>query len=89
MAVIHLIGWLVIGLIAGGLARLLLPGKDPMGCIMTIVLGVIGSFVGGFIGNLIFHFGSTKTLHPGGLIMSVVGAIIVLLIWRMIRGQAA
>ena len=89
MSLFHIIVWIVVGLIAGALARLIMPGRDPMGILMTIVLGIVGSFIGGFISNLIFHFGNRDTLHPAGLIMSVVGAILVLWIWRMIKGRTA
>ena len=50
----EIIGWLIVGLIIGALARLLMPGRDPMGCLMTALLGVAGSVVGGFIGRLIW-----------------------------------
>jgi uncharacterized membrane protein YeaQ/YmgE (transglycosylase-associated protein family) len=74
----------VIGLIAGALARLLMPGKDPMGFIMTIILGIAGSFVGGFIASLIWK-NETGTFHPGGLLLSVLGAILLLFLLRMMR----
>lgn len=89
MSIFHIIVWIVVGLIAGALARLIMPGRDPMGLLMTIVLGIIGSFVGGFVSNLIFHYGSRDTFHPAGLIMSVIGAIVVLWVWRMIKGRTA
>jgi uncharacterized membrane protein YeaQ/YmgE (transglycosylase-associated protein family) len=74
---------LVIGLIAGAIARLLLPGKDPIGLLGTIALGVVGSFVGGFLQNLIFyHTMSIHRLHPVGIIGSIIGAFLVLLLWR-------
>ena len=83
-----LISTLIVGLIAGALARLLVPGRDPMGCLMTAVLGIVGSFVGGLIAYLL-HWqpreGSGQYFHPAGLLLSVVGAIIVLLIWRQFR----
>ena len=73
---------IVIGLIAGALARLVVPGKQDMSIVMTIVLGIIGSFVGGFLGYLIFHKdGQDGFLQPAGIIGSVIGAIIVLLLW--------
>jgi uncharacterized membrane protein YeaQ/YmgE (transglycosylase-associated protein family) len=74
---------LVVGLIAGAIARLLVPGRDPIGFIGTIVLGIIGSFVGGFLGQLIFHHHLTvRHVHAAGIIGSIIGAIVVLLIVR-------
>ena len=80
----HIIGMVIVGLIAGALARLLMPGKDPMGIIMTIILGIAGSFVGGFIATLIWRH-ETGTFRPGGLLLSVLGAILLLFLWRMMR----
>jgi uncharacterized membrane protein YeaQ/YmgE (transglycosylase-associated protein family) len=75
---------LIVGLIAGAIARLLVPGRDPMGLLGTIGLGVVGSFVGGFLQNLIFlHTLSITLLHPTGLIGSIIGSIIVLLLSRL------
>jgi len=80
---------LIIGLIAGALARLLVPGRDPMGIVGTIVLGVVGSLVGGFLGNLLFkHNGARFALSFAGLLGSVIGAIIVLLIWRAVSSRS-
>ncbi|PZS13466.1 MAG: GlsB/YeaQ/YmgE family stress response membrane protein, partial [Pseudonocardiales bacterium] len=71
---------LVVGLIAGALARLLVPGRDPMGIGATIVLGIVGSFVGGFLGYVLFHHDAKQgALQPSGIIGSVIGAILVLL----------
>ena len=73
---------LVVGLIAGALARLLVPGRQNISILMTILLGIVGSFVGGFLGYLIFGRDSSNGfLQPAGLIGSVIGAVIVLLIW--------
>jgi len=75
---------LVIGLIAGAIARLLMPGKDPMGLLGTIALGVLGSFVGGFLQNLLFyHTMSVHRIHPAGIIGSIIGAFVVLLLLRV------
>ena len=74
-----IIGLIVIGLIAGLLARAIIPGKQSIGILMTIVLGIVGSFVGGFLGFLIF--GSDPNggfLQPSGIIGSIIGSIIVL-----------
>jgi uncharacterized membrane protein YeaQ/YmgE (transglycosylase-associated protein family) len=81
------IWWLIIGLIAGALARLIMPGKDPMGVLATIVLGIVGSIIGGLIGGLIWR--ADNGFHPGGLFISLLGAILVLWIWRMIRSRNA
>jgi uncharacterized membrane protein YeaQ/YmgE (transglycosylase-associated protein family) len=77
-----LISYLVIGFLAGAVARFLVPGRDPMGCLGTILLGVVGSFVGGFLWELIqFH---RLELRPIGFIGSVLGAILVLLFRRVV-----
>ena len=74
----------VIGLIAGLLARLLVPGRDSIGILGTIVLGIVGSFVGGFIWNLIdYHRFAPHRFHPVGIIGSILGAIVVLLLLRV------
>lgn len=81
---------IIIGLIAGAVARLVVPGKQNLSIVATIVLGVIGSFVGGFLARLIFGSGGSL-LQPSGIIGSIIGAIIVLLIWIAIsrrRGVA-
>jgi uncharacterized membrane protein YeaQ/YmgE (transglycosylase-associated protein family) len=78
-----IIGLIIIGLIAGFIARALVPGKDAMSIPATIALGIIGSFVGGFLFNLLFLGHRSKGWGPAGFIGSVIGAIIVLLIYRM------
>lgn len=85
----QIIGMIIVGLIAGALARLILPGRDPMGLVMTAVLGIIGSFVGGFIGSLLWHTEGTGYFRSGGIIMSILGAILVLWVWRLIRARTA
>ncbi|MGI8664523.1 MAG: GlsB/YeaQ/YmgE family stress response membrane protein [Jatrophihabitans sp.] len=85
-----IIGIVVIGLIAGALARLIVPGKQEMSILMTIVLGIVGSLLGGFLGYLIFHKDSQDGfLQPSGLIGSVIGAIIVLLLWMRLGDRRA
>ena len=80
---------LVIGLVAGLLGRLLVPGPDPMSLLTTWVVGVIGSFVGGFLGYLLFKKDDTEGyFQPSGIIGSVVGAVIVVLIYRAIQRRS-
>jgi len=80
-----LIVFLIVGLIAGFIARALVPGNDPMGWLGTMILGIIGSFVGGTLAALLF--GGTLDVNPAGLIGSIIGAIIVLLVWRAMGGE--
>lgn len=82
------IWWLIIGLIAGALARLIMPGRDPMGIIATIVLGIVGSILGGLVSMAIWR-NDTDGFHPGGLLLSILGAILVLFIWRMIKSRSS
>ncbi|WP_440710847.1 GlsB/YeaQ/YmgE family stress response membrane protein [Herbiconiux sp. YIM B11900] len=83
-----IISLIVIGIIAGALARLIVPGKQNLSIPMTILLGIIGSFVGGFLGFLIFqHDPMDGFFQPAGIIGSVIGAIIVLLIWTRFAGR--
>ena len=78
-----IVSLIVIGLIAGALARLLIPGRQSMSVPMTILIGIVGSFVGGFLGYLLFHKdGQDGLFQPSGIIGSVIGAIIVLLVWQ-------
>jgi len=78
----------IVGLIAGALARLLVPGRDPMGIGATILLGVVGSFVGGFLGYVLFHHDAKQgALQPSGIVGSVIGAILVLLVYRRFAGS--
>jgi uncharacterized membrane protein YeaQ/YmgE (transglycosylase-associated protein family) len=72
----------LIGLVIGAIAKLLMPGKDPGGCIITMLLGIAGAWVGTFLGRM--FFGGN---YAAGWIMSVVGALILLLIYRMIAGK--
>ena len=78
--------WILLGLVAGTLAKFLVPGRDPSGCIITVVLGIVGAFIGGFLGTR-FGWGTVSQgafdLHSVGL--ATLGAIVVLLIGRLLR----
>jgi uncharacterized membrane protein YeaQ/YmgE (transglycosylase-associated protein family) len=83
---VGLIAFLLIGLVAGFIARALVPGPDPMGWLGTMVLGIVGSLVGGTLAALLF--GGTLEISAAGIVGSIIGSIIVLLIWRSIGGRA-
>ena len=80
------LGWIVFGLIAGVIAKLLMPGKDPGGFIVTILLGIAGAFLGGFLGRTL---GLYSEGEPAGLIMAIVGAIILLALYRVFTRKTA
>lgn len=79
---IHLIWSIIVGFVVGLIARAVLPGADHMGFIMTTVVGIVGSIVGGFIGSLIKKPAAGSMFHPAGFIMSIIGAIILLVVLR-------
>jgi uncharacterized membrane protein YeaQ/YmgE (transglycosylase-associated protein family) len=93
---IGILGWIVFGLIAGLIAKAIMPGRDPGGCIITILLGIAGSLIGGFIGRALFgygrSYGDARDLSQPGFLMSlglaVVGAIILLALYRLIKGRS-
>jgi uncharacterized membrane protein YeaQ/YmgE (transglycosylase-associated protein family) len=75
---------LIVGFIVGGIARLLMPGRDSLGFFGTVLLGIVGSFVGGFLQNLVeYHTMSVHSFHPVGLIGSIIGAWVLLLLLRL------
>ncbi|MEO6111772.1 MAG: GlsB/YeaQ/YmgE family stress response membrane protein [Nitrospiraceae bacterium] len=80
-----IIGWILFGLIVGVVAKLLMPGRDPGGMIVTILLGIGGALVGGFIGRALGWYGEGD---PVGFIMAVIGAILVLFAYRKISGPS-
>jgi len=75
---------IVIGLVVGVIAKLLMPGKDPGGCIITILLGIAGAFVAGFLGRMLHWY---EPNQPAGFIASIIGAMLLLLIYRMVAGK--
>jgi len=83
----HVIWWIIVGIIVGALARLILPGRDPMGWFATLLLGIGGSLLGGFIGGLIWRADDGR-FHPGGILLSLLGAIVLLIVWRRLRPSA-
>lgn len=73
--------WIIIGLIAGGIAKLLMPGRDPGGCIITILLGIAGAMLAGFLGQ---QLGLESAMDGAGIIGAVVGAFVILLLYRLL-----
>ncbi|EFC83080.1 GlsB/YeaQ/YmgE family stress response membrane protein [Parafrankia sp. EUN1f] len=86
--VTFLVVMVLLGLVAGAVARLVLPGRDPIGILGTIGVGIVGSFVGGFLGYVLFGKDLGEgALQPSGVIGSIIGAIIVLALWRSFSGR--
>ena len=77
-----ILGWIVFGLIVGALAKFVMPGRDPGGILVTIMLGIVGALVGGFLGRAL---GLYQEGEPAGFFGAFVGAILVLLLYRMFR----
>lgn len=79
---LHLVWMFIVGIIVGAIARAIMPGSEHMGIILTGVLGIVGSFVGGFIARLFSKPAPGAVVHPAGLVLSVIGALIVLYAWN-------
>ena len=86
---VGIVAWIFFGLIAGVVAKLLMPGRDPGGCIITMLLGIAGAFVGGFIFEQLTGRPQMMQFDFGSLFVAIIGAIIVLLIYRLIAGRRA
>jgi uncharacterized membrane protein YeaQ/YmgE (transglycosylase-associated protein family) len=84
-----IIGWAIFGLIAGAIAKLLMPGRDPGGWFVTMLLGIAGALVGGFIGRAIWGSTGVSGWDIGSFALAIGGAIILLLIYRMVVGRRA
>jgi len=82
-----IIAWIVVGLIAGALAKLIMPGDDPGGIIVTILLGIVGAFVGGFVVNLLGGVGVTG-FNLWSIVVATLGAIVLLGIYRMVAARS-
>jgi uncharacterized membrane protein YeaQ/YmgE (transglycosylase-associated protein family) len=79
-----ILGWILFGLIAGVIAKLIMPGKDPGGFIVTILIGIAGAFLGGFLGRALGLYGEGE---GAGMLMSIAGAILLLAIYRVVVGR--
>lgn len=79
-----ILSWIVLGLIAGALAKLLMPGKDGGGWLVTILLGIAGSFVGGYLGSLL-GMGTTEGFSIGSILTATAGAFVLLFVYKLIK----
>lgn len=84
-----ILGWIVVGLVVGALAKLIMPGKDPGGIIVTILIGIVGAILGGFIGKAIFGGGLGGFFDLRTWVLGLIGSLILLGIWRVIAGRRA
>ena len=82
----HIIGWILFGLVVGIVAKFLMPGRDPGGFVITALLGIVGALVGGFVGRALGWYGEGDAV---GFFMAVIGSIIVLVLYRFTIGRTA
>jgi uncharacterized membrane protein YeaQ/YmgE (transglycosylase-associated protein family) len=85
MAVIHIIGSILIGFVVGLIARAVMPGTQHLGFFATAILGIVGSLLGGILGSLISRPKQGSWIHPAGFFLSILGALIVLYLWRFVH----
>jgi len=83
------LGWIVLGLIAGAIAKLIMPGDDPGGIIVTMLLGIVGAVIGGFLGSRFFGIGLESFWNLQTWIVAIIGSLILLGIYRLIAGRRA
>lgn len=86
MGAMGLISWVVFGLIAGALAKFIMPGKDPGGCFITTIIGIVGAVLGGFLATFL-GFGGISGFDIRSFIIAVLGAILLLAIYRALKGK--
>ena len=79
-----ILGWIVFGLVVGAIAKLVMPGRDPGGVIVTILLGIVGAVLGGWMGRTMGLYGPNE---PAGFVMALIGAVVVLALYRMAVGR--
>jgi uncharacterized membrane protein YeaQ/YmgE (transglycosylase-associated protein family) len=81
------LGWIVLGLIAGAIAKLIMPGDDPGGIIVTMLIGIVGAVIGGFLGSRIFGIGLENFWSLQTWIVAIIGSLVLLVIYRLIAGR--
>ncbi len=82
-----ILGWIVLGLIAGAIAKLIMPGDDPGGILVTMLLGIVGAVIGGFLGSRIFGIGLQTFWNLQTWIVAIIGSLILLILYRLIAGR--
>ncbi|MBR9988561.1 MAG: GlsB/YeaQ/YmgE family stress response membrane protein [Gemmatimonadetes bacterium] len=82
-----ILAWIAFGLIAGGIAKFIMPGKDPGGCLGTVVIGILGAVIGGFVGSELLDFGGVTGFNVRSLGIAILGAIILLTLYRIFLQQ--
>lgn len=78
------LSWILLGFIAGALAKFIMPGKDPGGCLITTIIGVVGAVVGGYLATMA-GYGKIESFDLGGIFLATLGAIVLLIVYRVIR----
>ena len=78
------LSWILFGLIAGGIAKYLLPGKDPGGCLVTALIGIIGAVIGGFLGTTVFNWGRVTGFDLRSFLIAIAGAVLLLALYRLL-----
>lgn len=84
-----ILGWIVLGLIAGAIAKLIMPGDDPGGIIVTMLIGIVGAVIGGFLGSAIFGVGLQNFWSLQTWIVAIIGSLILLAVYRLFAGRRA
>lgn len=81
-----ILAWIVLGLIAGAIAKFLMPGRDPGGFFITILIGIVGAIIGGFIGSAL-GVGDVTGLNLWSIVLAILGSIVLLVVYRMVTGR--
>lgn len=81
-----ILAWIVFGLIAGALAKFLMPGNDPGGCVVTTIIGIVGALLGGFLATSL-GYGGISGFDIRSFVVAIIGSLLLLIIWRMLRGR--
>lgn len=78
-----ILAWIVLGLIAGAIAKAIMPGRDPGGFIVTAIIGIVGAVIGGFLGNMLFGLGGVTGVDIRSILLAVVGSLVLLWVYRL------